>query len=74
MVNEGNPNSVTDAAVGALCTRSAIYGAYLNVRINAGGLKDLGAAQELIAEAENILEESKAWESKIIDATLVKMA
>jgi glutamate formiminotransferase/formiminotetrahydrofolate cyclodeaminase len=74
MVNEGNPNSVTDAAVGALCTRSAIYGAYLNVRINAGGLKDQGAAQELIAEAENILEESKAWESKIIDATLVKMA
>jgi glutamate formiminotransferase/formiminotetrahydrofolate cyclodeaminase len=57
-----------------LCTRSAIYGAYLNVRINAGGLKDQGAAQELIAEAENILEESKAWESKIIDATLVKMA
>ena len=42
MAEEGNPNSVTDAGVGALCARTAVQGAYLNVRINASGLKDKG--------------------------------
>ena len=40
MVENGNPNSVTDAGVGALALRSCIKGAFLNVKINASGLKD----------------------------------
>ena len=40
MVEEGNPNSVTDAGVGALALRACIRGAFLNVRINASGLTD----------------------------------
>ncbi|MFW5758339.1 MAG: glutamate formimidoyltransferase [Bacteroidota bacterium] len=40
MVEKGNPSSVTDAAVGALCVRSAVMGAYLNVKINAAELED----------------------------------
>ena len=40
MAIEGNPNSVSDAGVGALCARSAVMGAFMNVRINASGLDD----------------------------------
>jgi glutamate formiminotransferase/formiminotetrahydrofolate cyclodeaminase len=40
MAEIGNPNSVTDAGVGALCARTAVHGAFLNVKINLSGLKD----------------------------------
>ena len=40
MTETGNPNSVSDAGVGALCARTAVEGAFLNVKINAAGLKD----------------------------------
>ena len=40
MAEIGNPNSVSDAAVGALAARSAVLGACLNVKINAAGVKD----------------------------------
>ena len=45
MVEHGNPNSVTDAGVGALCARSAVIGAFMNVRINAGGYSDKNFVQ-----------------------------
>ena len=51
MAAEGNPNSVSDAGVGALAARSAVLGACLNVKINAAGLKDRAAADALVAEA-----------------------
>ena len=51
MASEGNPNSVSDAGVGALAARSAVLGAQLNVRINAAGLADREAAERLCAEA-----------------------
>lgn len=54
MAEEGNPNSVSDAGVGALAARSAVLGARLNVRINASGLKDRTKADELTAEADRI--------------------
>jgi glutamate formiminotransferase/formiminotetrahydrofolate cyclodeaminase len=40
MAETGNPNSVSDAGVGAICARGAIMGAYLNVKINATGIDD----------------------------------
>jgi len=51
MASDGNPASVTDAGVGALAARAAVRGAALNVRINAAGLADRAAADELIASA-----------------------
>ena len=54
MAEEGNPNSVSDAGVGALATRSAVMGACLNVRINAAGLKDRATAERLVNEAMEI--------------------
>ena len=40
MASDGNPNSVTDAGVGAMCLRTAVLGAVLNARINCGDLED----------------------------------
>lgn len=73
MVEQGNPNSVTDAAVGALCTRSAIYGAFLNVKINAGGLKDKQLAEQLVQEAQTILDAAFEQEKEILALTMTKM-
>ena len=55
MVKEGNPNSVSDAGVGALAIRAAVYGGYMNVRINSADLKDRTKAGDLVSEAETIL-------------------
>lgn len=54
MATEGNPNSVSDAGVGALAVRSAILGAQLNVKINAAGIKNRELAQSLIDDADEI--------------------
>lgn len=51
MVEKGNPNSITDAGVGALCIRAAVLGAVMNVRINAGGIQDKVFTAELLQQA-----------------------
>ena len=66
MAEEGNPNSVSDAGVGALAARSAVMGACLNVKINAAGLKDRAKADELVAEAERIVVEAQKAEAEIL--------
>ncbi len=67
MAAEGNPNSVSDAGVGALAARSAVLGACLNVKINAVGLKDKANAAELIAEAESLAAKAVQEEKGILD-------
>lgn len=52
MASSGNPNSASDAGVGALCARTAVLGAALNVKINAAGFSDKNYAEESIAFAE----------------------
>ena len=66
MAEEGNPNSVTDAGVGALAARSAVMGACLNVKINAAGLKDRATADALVKEAEEIQAEAQKVEAEIL--------
>ena len=66
MAKEGNPNSVSDAGVGALCIRTAVHGAYLNVKINASGIKDRGIADKLLAEAAEIVKQTDANEANIM--------
>lgn len=66
MVDKGNPNSVSDAGVGALAARSAVIGAGMNVKINASSLKDREIAQSLITEANAIIAEAVAAEEEII--------
>ena len=67
MVEKGNPNSVSDAGVGALAARSAVLGAGMNVKINASSLKDKAAAQALVEEAQALIDQAKAEEQAIVD-------
>ena len=66
MASEGNPNSVSDAGVGALAARSAVLGACLNVKINAAGLKDRAVADALIAEADALAAEAVRLEAEVL--------
>lgn len=66
MAAEGNPNSVSDAGVGALAARSAVLGARLNVKINAAGLKDRAVADALVAEAEQLAAEAERLEKEVL--------
>ena len=66
MASEGNPNSVSDAGVGALAARSAVLGACLNVKINAAGLKDRATAEALVAESETLAAEAVRREAEVL--------
>ncbi|WP_314571775.1 glutamate formimidoyltransferase [Alloprevotella tannerae] len=66
MAEHGNPNSVSDAGVGALAARAAVLGAGLNVKINAASLKDRETADKMIAEAEQLIAEAQKKEAEII--------
>jgi glutamate formiminotransferase/formiminotetrahydrofolate cyclodeaminase len=66
MVKTGNPNSVTDAGVGALCARAAVLGAWMNVKINTQSLDDKNLAAEFLQKAESIAKEADKLEKKIV--------
>ncbi|WP_315565661.1 glutamate formimidoyltransferase [Hoylesella pleuritidis] len=73
MAEEGNPNSVSDAGVGALAARAAVLGAGLNVKINAGGLKDRETADILIAEANQLIAKANEAEKEIMNIVESKL-
>jgi glutamate formiminotransferase/formiminotetrahydrofolate cyclodeaminase len=73
MAANGNPNSVSDAGVGALCVRTAIMGAYMNVMINSQDLKEHAEVKPLIARAQEIYEATPAKEKEVIDIVFSKM-
>lgn len=66
MAEKGNPNSVSDAGVGALCARTAVLGAGLNVKINCSGFSDVEFVNESIASAESYIIEANAKEARIL--------
>jgi glutamate formiminotransferase/formiminotetrahydrofolate cyclodeaminase len=65
MAEAGNPNSVSDAGVGALCARTAVKGAYLNVKINAQGLEAHPDVKRMVEHAEQMNTEADNWEQRI---------
>lgn len=73
MAEKGNPNSVSDAGVGALCARAAVQGAYLNVRINAKGLADKALAGKFVREGAEIEQRARALEQKALAAVYATM-
>ena len=73
MAETGNPNSVSDAGVGALCARAAVKGAYLNVKINAQDLKEHAEVQPLVEQAERMNAEADAKEQEIWNIVMGKM-
>lgn len=66
MARNGNPASVSDAGVGALAARAAVLGAYLNVKINAVGLKDRSVADKILTEASELATSANQRESEIL--------
>ncbi len=66
MAKTGIPPSVSDAGVGALCARSAVIGAYLNVQVNARSLTDDQAAAELVSRGRRLHDEAIAREAEIL--------
>ena len=66
MAEQGNPASASDAGVGALCTRAAIRGAWLNVQTNAGGVKDKSAIAQILTDGAKLVQDSERLEAKIL--------
>lgn len=66
MLEKGLQTSLSDAGVGILCARTAVLGAYFNVRINAKDLKDNAVATDLLARSKQIYEEAIEKEARAI--------
>ncbi len=66
MVESGNPSSVTDAAVGALCARAGVQGTYLNVKINTGDIEDENFVSDILRKAASIAEQADTAEKEIM--------
>lgn len=73
MVQHGNPNSVTDAGVGALCARTAVYGAWMNVQINLSGIEDQNFKVEMTNKANDLLAKANQKEQEIVALVQTKM-
>lgn len=73
MVKEGNPNSVTDAGVGALAVRTCIKGAYLNVCVNTQGLEDQQFGEDIKEKAADIVKQSDRREKEIVEKVLGRL-
>jgi len=67
MAETGNPNSVTDAGVAALCARTAVLGAFMNVRINASGYKDKTYVDEILKDGNALQQMAIDREAEIIE-------
>lgn len=66
MAETGNPNSISDAGVGALCARAAVAGAWLNVRINLSGNHDPEFVTRISAEGTAMDHQARLLETEIL--------
>jgi glutamate formiminotransferase/formiminotetrahydrofolate cyclodeaminase len=66
MAEIGMAASASDVGVGALCARTAVMGAYLNVKINAGGLEDKAYAEEMVKKGAEIVEMAQRLEEEVL--------
>ena len=73
MANTGNPNSVSDAGVGALCARSAVMGAFLNVKINCASYEDANFVNQIIGEGQQIEDAAIKLEQEILQVVNSKI-
>ena len=73
MAKEGLQNSLSDAGVGILCARTAVVGAYFNVRINAKDIKDKSFANDILKDARDIYQKAISIEEEMISFINSKM-
>jgi glutamate formiminotransferase/formiminotetrahydrofolate cyclodeaminase len=74
MAEQGNPASASDAGVGALCTRAAVRGAWLNVRTNAAGVKDRTAIEQILKDGARMDQDAARLEAEILTVVERKFA
>ena len=74
MAEHGNPNSVSDAGVGALCARTAVLGAWLNVKINCSGYDDTNFVSETLNKCESIVNAVNKHETAILEIVHQKIS
>lgn len=74
MAEKGNPNSVTDAGVGAMCARTAVMGAFLNVRINASGYEDKKFVDQILEKGRDLESKAVAKEKEILEIVSSKIS
>ena len=67
MAETGNPNSISDAGVAALCARSAVIGAFMNVKINAADYKDKDFIISIVAQGNELERQAMELEAEIIE-------
>lgn len=73
MAQIGNPNSITDAAVGALCATTAVRGAFLNVKINCGDCQDKDFVKNIIDKGDDLVQKAQKIEAEIMAITESKI-
>ena len=73
MAEFGNLNSITDAAVGALCARTAVIGAFLNVKINCSDCEDKDFVKEILKKGQQLVDKTCKLEEIIIAITNSKI-
>ena len=73
MADFGNPNSVTDAGVGALCARTAVIGAFLNVKINCVDCEDNKFVEYILKKGQQLVDDSCKLEEEILKITNSKI-
>lgn len=73
LVETGNPNSISDAGVGALAARAAVLGAYMNVRINARDMPDSPFKTEALQRAESLRKSALQKEQEIVDKVMARL-
>ena len=66
MTEHGNPNSISDAGVAALCIRTAVMGAYLNVKINCKDLQDKNYVSDILKKGRLIVNKTNKIEFEIL--------
>ncbi len=69
----GNPNSITDAGVGAMCARTGVLGAIMNVKINAAELDDKVYAEKVLSDCREMEERAEELEAQIRKAVEEKI-
>ena len=67
MAESGNPNSVSDAGVGALALHACVEGAWLNVRINSAGMKQHPVVRQIEGEGKGLIKQASVMRTRILD-------
>jgi glutamate formiminotransferase/formiminotetrahydrofolate cyclodeaminase len=73
MVETGNPNSVTDAAVGILCAKTACVGAFMNMKINCKSLKDKAFVDDILTKAQQLIDKAEQIEKEYTTKVLAQI-